>query len=56
MQGLSQTVDGAANVTTKEAIAAVGIVSNVAPGTHTAAITSNGAGSNDLRIVAIALG
>ena len=56
VQGLAQTVDGPANVATTDTVAAVGIVSNVAAGTHTAAITTNGGGSNDLRVVAIALG
>lgn len=56
VQGLAQTVDGAANVTTTDTVAAVGIVSGVAAGTHTAAVTTNGAGSNDLRVVAVALG
>jgi hypothetical protein len=40
VQGLAQSVDGAANVTT----------------TDTAHITTNGAGTNDLRVVAVALG
>jgi len=56
VQGLAQIVDGAANMTTTDTVAAVGIVSGVAAGTHAAAITTNGAGSNDLRVVAIALG
>jgi hypothetical protein len=56
VRGLAQTVDGPANATTTDTVAAVGIVSNVAAGAHTAAVTSNGAGSNDLRVVAVALG
>ena len=56
VQGLAQTVDGAANVSTTDTVAAVGIVSGVAAGTHTAAVTTNGAGTNDLRVVAVALG
>jgi hypothetical protein len=56
VQGLMQTVDGAASVTTTDTVAAVGIVPDVAAGTHTAHITTNGAGSNDLRVVAVALG
>jgi hypothetical protein len=56
VQGLMQTVDGAANVTTTDTVAAVGIVPGVAAGAHTAHITTNGAGSNDLRVVAVALG
>jgi hypothetical protein len=56
VQGLAQFVDGAANVTTTDTVAAVGIVPDVAAGTHTAHITTNGAGSNDLRVVAVALG
>ena len=57
VQGLVQSVDGAANATTNENIAAVGIVSNVPAGTHSVEITStNVAGSNDLRVAAVALG
>ena len=57
VQGLAQSVDSPANTSTTETVAAVGIVSNVPAGTHTAAITTtNVTGSNDLRIVAIALG
>ena len=57
VQGLAQSVDGAASATTKDSIAAVGIVSNVSAGTHTAAVTStNATGTNDLRVVTIALG
>jgi hypothetical protein len=56
VQGLAGFVDGAANVTTTDTVAAVGIVPDVAAGTHLAHITTNGAGSNDLRVVAVALG
>jgi len=56
VQGLAQTINGAANATTTDTIAAVGLVSGVVAGTHTAEITTNGAGTNDLRVVAVALG
>ncbi len=56
VQGLAQPVDGAASATTTDTVAAVGIVPDVAAGTHTAHITTNGAGTNDLRVVAVALG
>jgi Collagen triple helix repeat (20 copies) len=54
--GLAQSVDAAAGATATDSIAAVGIVSGVPAGAHTAHITTNGAGSNDLRVVAVALG
>jgi hypothetical protein len=57
VQGLVQSVDGPANATTNENVSAVGIVSNVPVGAHSVEITStNVAGSNDLRVVAVALG